>query len=437
MDFIKKHRLLPLSALTLAIAAGNASAGGFEKATLWDAKYSALAGAAVSSVDDSSAIFFNPAGLAFAESNDVALHLSPTFTEVNGPAAGDQTYVEGETNFVPSSGFTGLYKLNDKLTLGYGVYAAGGSSASYKNVTVGQSGAIPGPGGNSIPISPVTGDYSTKINVIEAGLGMAYRINNNWSVGGTYRITYATADINLLSATGSLGASVGYQDLSGTQYFGVRLGTMYRSDDNRFGWGMNFRSKVEIEADGDYKSTVGIGSGTTTNGKATAETQLPMQISTGVDYALTNDWTVFGEVTYSNYEAIDSIKFTSSDNTDLLVNQINTDWNDQYNIRIAGEYTGIDGWALRGGYILTTAVVPEELAAPTFSTPANAHTLTLGAGTSIMNDTVDLDFAAEYNYVNNDDVSGGGTATDSGTPAPGGKYRTSAYAFHVSAKYKF
>ncbi|OED41980.1 hypothetical protein ACH42_12760 [Endozoicomonas sp. (ex Bugula neritina AB1)] len=428
MNFIKKHQLLSVSTLALAIAASNATAGGFEKATLWDAKYSALAGAAVSSVDDSSAIFFNPAGLAFAESNDIALHLSPTFTKVNGPAGGSDTYIEGENNFVPSSGFTGLYKLNEKFTMGYGVYASGGASASYEGVTVGQ---------NIGPYSSKTGDYSTTISIVEAGLAMAYRINNNWSVGGTYRITYAAADINLMSATGPAGASIQYNDMSGFEYFGVRLGAMYRSDDNKFGWGINYRSEVSIDADGNYKADIGAPApiGGKTSGNVTASTMLPTQVSVGMDYAITHGWTIFNEVTWSNYENIDAIKFTGDDS--LPITHINTGWNNQINVRFAGEYTGIEGWALRGGYILTLPVVPEELAAPTFSTPANAHTITFGAGTTVMEGKVDLDFAAEYNYAKNEDVSGGGTQTNTGTKSPSGKYRTSAYAFHVSAKYKF
>ena len=429
MNFIKKHQLLNVSVLAMAITAGNATAGGFEKATLWDAKYSALAGAAVSSVDDSSAIFFNPAGLAFAESNDVAVHLSPTVTKVNGPAEGNDSYVEGTNNFVPASGFTGLFKLNDKFTLGYGVYASGGASASYDNITAGSQVTLPNPNAPLQPIqlNPVTGEYSTKISIVEAGLAMAYRINNNWSVGSTYRITYAAADINIVSATGPVGATIGYNDMSGFDYFGARLGTMYRSDNNRWGWGLNIRTGVDVEANGTTKYT--LGTGEAGSGNASTETSLPLQISTGLDYQLTKNWRLFNELTYSNYNDIEAIDFKTDAGTP--VTSITTKWNDQYNVRFAGEYTGIDGWALRGGYILTTGVVPEEYAAPTFSTPAVAHTVTFGAGTTLMDGKVDLDMAAEYNYAKNENVVGSIVAT------PNGKYRTSAYAMHVSAKYKF
>ena len=424
----RQRGLFFVSSLAMAVAAGNAIAGGFEKATLWDAKYSALAGAAVSSVDDSSAIFFNPAGLAFAESNDIAVHLSPTVTQAWGPATGikDET-IKGEKNFAPAGGFTGLYKLNDKFTMGYGVYATGGAAASFKDVEVGS-------------VFKKKGDYSTEISIIEAGLGLAYRINNNWSVGGTYRLTYAMADINMMSSAmgGLVGGSVGYNDMSGLNTFGVRLGTMYRSDDNRFGWGLNYRSEVKVEADGKARYENGA-QGTVYKGKdAIAKTSLPMQLSTGVDYRVAENWTLFGEVTFTEYSTNDSIDFKSDDLGDALyIKTINTNWEDQYNYRIAAEYTGIEGWALRGGYVYTTAVVPEEYAAPTFSTPAIAHTFTVGAGTTLMDGKVELDMAAEYNTVKNNDVKGGGEVTNTGSTSTPGKYETQAYAVHMTLKYKF
>ena len=463
MSFVLRRKAFLVSSLALAVTAGNAVAGGFEKATMWDAKYSALGGAAVSSVNNSSAIFFNPAGLAFADSNDLALHGSPTWTQASGPVDGEN-FTKGERGFSPAGGFTGLFQLNDRFTMGYGIYAAGGASASYNDITVGDDISIDIPDwadGGSIDINSVTGDYSTKIQIVEAGLALAYQINNNWSVGGTYRLTYATADINMVSASDvdirilgqtiakpSVGAKVGYNDMSGWNHFGVRLGAMYQADSGRWGWGINFRSEVGAEVDGKASYLNGIGSGYD-RVDATAKTALPMQISTGIHYHLTNDWTVFGEATYSEYSNNEQIKFSSPDE-DLAITSIHTNWDDQYNFRIGTEYTGIDGWALRGGYVYTTAVVPEKYAAPTFSTPASAHTFTFGAGTTLLNGQVDLDFAAEYNMAKNSNVKGGGKMTDDkiaslpgidveipGTTSAAGKYESNAYSLHVTARYKF
>ena len=421
----RQGRLFVLSSLAFAVFTGNAVAGGFEKATMWDAKYAALAGAAVSSVNTSSAVFYNPAGLARLEGNEIALNVSPTFVQTNGPAAGSGTYMKGERNFVPNAGLTGAYHLNDRLVMGYGFYGAGGSSTSYEGVTVGSD-------------APMTGKYSTDIKVFEAGLALAYQIDDNWSVGGTYRLTYAQADINLASAApgGTFGALVGYNDLSGFNAFGVRLGAMYRSDDNRWGWGLNYRSDVSIEADGEASTYVANNPFHIPGIAATAETALPTQISTGVDYSLNDDWKLFGEATWTKYSDIEAIKFSSNEGT-LLVNKIIANWDDQWNFRFATEYTGIENWALRAGYIYTTAVTPEEYAAPTFSTPAGAHSFTMGAGTTLMGGKLGLDLGAEYNFAENDTVKGGGVVTNTGTTASSGKYDTNAFALHATLRYKF
>lgn len=421
----RQSRLFVISSLAFPFFTGNAVAGGFEKATMWDAQYAALGGAAVSSVNTSSAVFYNPAGLARIESNDFTLHASPTFTQTNGPAEGSETYVKGEKNFAPNGGMTGAFRLNEKLVMGYGFYGSGGSSAGYEDVTVG--GSVPLLGDASM-----TGEYSTDIKIMEAGLALAYQINNNWSIGGTYRLSYAQADINLASSIIGVGALVGYNDLSGFNAFGVRLGTMYRSDDNRWGWGLNYRSDVSIEADGEASFASGLparladplGLPSYSGVDATAETALPTQISTGVDYSLNDDWKLFSEVTWTEYSSIDAIKFVS-DEQSLMVESINANWDDQWNFRFATEYTGIENWALRAGYIHTTAVTPEEYAAPTFSTPAGAHTITMGAGTTLMGGKVAFDMGAEYNFAENATVEGGGDLTDR-IKSYSGKYDTNA-----------
>lgn len=160
-----------------------------------------------------------------------------------------------------------------------------------------------------------------------------------------------------------------------------------------------------------------------------------MQISTGFDYALNRHWTAFTEITFTNYSSVEEIKFNSDENI-LVDDGLNTDWNDQWNFRLATEYAGIDGWALRAGYVYTTAVVPEEYAAPTFSTPGIAHTYTVGAGTSFLNNKLDLDLAAECNRVKNTDVEGSGNLIATTTSAPG-RYDSKAIAVHASLRYKF
>ena len=133
-----KNNTYKVSCFILSLAAASHAHARYEAVYLWNAEYAGNGGAAVSSVDDSSALYFNPAGLAFAQKNDIALHISPLLTWVDGPAEGSDSYKKGKTLFSPIGGGTGLYHINDRLTLGYGMYAVGGLAALYKDVTLGE-----------------------------------------------------------------------------------------------------------------------------------------------------------------------------------------------------------------------------------------------------------------------------------------------------------
>ena len=397
MSNVLRRKAFLISSLALAIGAGNAVAGGFEKATMWDAKYSALGGAAASSVNNSSAMFFNPAGLAFVESNDISLHFSPTIVQANGPANGSD-YTKGEKVFTPNGGFTGAYRLNDDFVLGYGVYGTGGAAAKYRDVTVGNLG------GGFLPNTSVTGTYSTDIKIVEAAVGLGYRINNNWSVGGTYRFTYAYADINMLSSLAGVGADLGYNDMDGTNAFSVRLGAMYRSDDDRWGWGINYRSEVEVKADGKASFRHGAGENAPlvppmySGHDVTAKTALPMQISTGADYLLNNDWRLFGEATYTNYSTIEDIQFDSREG--VLVDKLNTNWNDQWNFRIGTVNTTV--W--KAGLCVPVTFTQQPLFQKSMPLRPSQHQLVLipllwVQEPAFLQDKLLFDIAAEYNHI--------------------------------------
>ena len=99
---------------------------------------------------------------------------------------------------------------------------------------------------------------------------------------------------------------------------------MYRSDDNRWGWGINYRSEILVKAEGKANllmpQTACSRYSRYSDIDAKASTALPMQISTGVDYRLNEDLTLFGEVTFSKYSTNKSIPF-ESDEQALAVNR--------------------------------------------------------------------------------------------------------------------
>ena len=270
---------------------------------------------------------------------------------------------------------------------------------------------------------------------MEGALGLGYQLNNNWSLGASYRFTYTEADLSMLDAMGNLGLEIKYQSMTGTNAFGYRLGAMYRSDDDRFGWGIHYRSGVDLEAEGKTSYNNGANAGTYEGKNVTVKTELPQQVSTGAHFRIQPELTMFTELSWTNYKAVESIDFTSNDTT-LAVDSLNTQWQDMYIVRFGAEYTGISDWALRTGYIYATPSVKEEYAAPTFATPDTMHTFALGAGTTFMEGKLKLDTALQYSYASIKGVKGGGQLSPAST-SPSGNYKSGGISLHTSLIYSF
>jgi len=124
-----------ITTATMLLVAGTAVAGGFN---IYEAgaKATALGGAFTATADDGSAIFYNPAGLAFLEGSAVDLNLMPIvpsaeFTSARMP---DGTYATGKTTErtfpIPGAYY---YKNTGEFTYGIGLYAPFGLGVQWQN----------------------------------------------------------------------------------------------------------------------------------------------------------------------------------------------------------------------------------------------------------------------------------------------------------------
>ena len=124
-----------LTCAACLLVAGGAWAGGF---SIYEAgaRATAMGGAFTATADDGSAMFYNPAGLAFLQGTALDLNVSPVmphakFTGAVGP---DGNYATGETedNVYPAPG-TYFYRNNGNFTWGVGVYAPFGLGVEWKD----------------------------------------------------------------------------------------------------------------------------------------------------------------------------------------------------------------------------------------------------------------------------------------------------------------
>lgn len=421
-------KLLSIAAITLGLSCGSAMAAGFEKTVMWSGEWTGVAGAATGAVEGGDSLFFNPAGLVHGEDKELSFNFSPLFTHVQGAQTENDESIDSEKEMRPVFGFTSKMKINEDFAVGAGLYVSGGSGAGFDNVKY-------------TGFEAYKPNVMSKVQIVELGLGGAYKIDKNFSVGATYRITMAQADLASAAKNDAGTALLGLEltDLTGYDYSTFRLGAQYRSDDKSWGLGVNYRSELFIDAEGDAKGKISLGGAAPldmTGSKATAETYLPQQINIGGFYKYTPKSTIFLEYGWTEYSKNKEIKLggdlslpAAAGGTNVLEgNTVVQNWHNMNIIRI-GNATEIGSGILRVGYAYTSQVTNSDAAAITYSAPGAGHTFAFGGGRKYLGDRLLVDGALEYSY-----SEGRGTKEDVDVS---GDYESSGVAAHLSAKYLF
>ncbi|MEZ4814478.1 MAG: outer membrane protein transport protein [Bdellovibrionota bacterium] len=401
-----------------AFAASAVNAAGFEKNVLWSGKYQGYAGAAASSVDDSEAMFFNPAGLASVEGKgDIHLNFSPTFSKFSGPVSPTQGDKDSKDGFSPVGALTSAYRLNDRFVLGAGVFVSGGTNTTYEGINAG--GLI------------TSGEAESTLRILDFTVGAATKVTNEFSLGVAWRMTYATA---ALSSVINPNVQLKLKDLSALDFASFRAGAQYRTEG--FGLGLSVRTPVKMSLEGDAE----LSGSPTFAGKykdATVAAEFPFLIALGGDYQIAPKWKLFSEVSWANYAANQKLDITATAPgnptagailSGVSAADIKLKWKDQWVARLGTEWQALENWAFRAGYAFTSQVTSKDYAKATLSPPGIGHTFTLGTGTQFGAFKTDLAF--DYSMVDGD-------GQDLGAISPAGSYTTRAYAAHLGVAYNY
>lgn len=397
-------RLLVVASLFTLVSV-SAFAGGYEKAIMTSAKYGGVGGAATAIVNDAESLYFNPAGLAAIDGLTATGNFDPTLSKFKGPFnTTTATSVESDQSFSPVFSAVAGLKPIDKLGIGLGAYVAGATKAVYSGVDVGL---------------PQKADVVSDLNVVEFALGGGYELLDGLRLGAAWRLSMVKARLATVSGTSNLDID----NLSTTSASGARLGVQYGPRGSSWGLGAHWRTQVPFTATGTATSK-SLTSGATINlGDGSATNVFPHQVSVGGFYDVTpKTWRLVAEWTWTEYLRDDFLEINiATGRTGITQN-----WQNQSNYRLGSEYM-LGDWALRGGYVLTTQVVPKDKARPTFSSPGLGHTIALGAGTKFMGGMLGVNAALEYSFA-------GGTV-DPNDGGIAGDYTSSAMVAHVGVTY--
>lgn len=446
--------------IALLLASVSSNGAGFEKAVLWGAKYSGVAGVAAPGIKGSDSIYYNPAGLVnSSEFGEFVFNLSQSSSTVKGPVVPSSnvllagptvssfTYAEKKetsnngASIIP--GVTYSMKLTDSLSLGLGYYAVGGVKANYEDV-------------DFAPRS-FKAKVSSDVVITEFAAGLGYKVSDSFRLGAALRYTMTNASFNSMGYTTSASGvaaitALEVKDIKAAQLDSVRLGAQYDlSESVKLGFTLRTETKLNGTGKASGKANAcgaAVVSGVTNpcaavvdlniaEVDAKVETSLPMALGLSTEIKLSEAWKFFGEYVFTQYSKIEKVVVDGTitvGSTSAEITDIDLKWKDQHNLKLAGEYTGIS-WPVRFGYVWTSQVSNTEYARASFTPPGAASTYTLGTGHEFQAGSQPMEFNLAVDYTT---VSGSASDTpENSLNSPKGSYDATALGIHTGLSYKF
>ena len=291
--------------------------------------------------EDASTIYFNPAAMTELERAEALVggHLLIPRSELTdtgsqylagGAPAGPILGGDGGNPYDPTlvpNGFVAAPFLDDKLWLGVGVTAPFGLANEYDRDWFGRYDSI-----------------ETELTTINIQPSLAYRINEQWSVGGGIDIQYA--DARLTSAAAIVpNIADALVELEGDDWsVGFNLGVLFKPlPTTRIG--LHYRSEMNHELEGDYTESSPFTPTTTSGGKA--ELKLPSILEFGIAHELTPKLTLLGEFTWYGWDNFDTILIEVENGAPIDVRQ---EYRNSYAVAVGAQYAVDDNWTVRAGF---------------------------------------------------------------------------------------
>jgi long-chain fatty acid transport protein len=369
--------------LGVSVPSRPAGAAGF---SLFEQSARALgfAGAFTARVDDPSAIFFNPAGLARIDGD--RLLISPNlidykveFSGVN-PSPGFGVEEQTESRVFPLASAYYARPLGAEVTGGLGIYSPFGLTVDWDEEDAYSGRFIS-------TLSKVTPFYVSPT--------VAVALSPHWQVGAgaslvVSRVELArhlaaynpfddrTEDIGEVRLTSDWSLGAGWQ-----------LGAQFRPA-GRWQLGATYRSRVTIDYEGDADFTqrntgnplfdAAVAADFPPDQRAATSFALPAQASLGIGFQASPAWALEGDLNYTGWKAFDRLVIEFEDTPSRNVS-ISQDWKSVLHARTGFEYRADadSRWAWRGGYYFDRSPQPTEGVGPLLP-DMDRHGFTGGVG---------------------------------------------------------
>jgi long-chain fatty acid transport protein len=412
------------------------------------AKAMGMANAFVAQADDPSAVFYNPAGIAFSEGTAVSLGV----TIINVP----ETEFTGTTKLGDSSPGLGVdqpgnAKARDDIFFPPNFYMTSSKADSPWAFGIGVGSLFPlakrwdttSPFRDEIKeiaIKPIninpTVAYRIDSLKLAVAVGVNYTYADVWLEKSAVRDAYA---LGLASRRGDVAIQLGELELEADgDGWGYNAGLLWKPSE-RLSVGISYRSEIELDFDGDadyqithigseiYSSPLNPAPYTEMVYSTGAKTEitLPDMWSFGVAVKPVDKLTVEFDADRFGWSSYDSLDIYFDENTVLPDSLNRKDWNDVWAYRVGMQYELTDALDLRLGYARDNNPIPNDTIGPELP-DADRNNYTFGFG--YKGERAEFDFA--YMWVDFDD-------RDVDNDIQTGTYESDAYLFAANPTYFF
>ena len=413
------------------------ASGGYDKHALWSARSIALGGAVASSVSQSEALLFNPAGISGKE---LSVHYAGYWGYLKSPLnSSNSTRTTDDPVFVPA--LVGSFQLTDKLALGFGYYGVAGLDIAYKDVNYGRVDSA---------LQNYNKDYYANLAVAEYSLGVSYKLNELLRFGFALRgqsVKGAFQQSQIIRDSGSnavLGVQTAkFSDLEDSKLGSYRAGIQFMDESKTWGLGATYRSVVKFDAEGKLSGEFAGGTASGSGGVITpsvgsdaiVSAQLPQKFDLDGHYHINANNTLFLGYTWIEYKLSSKLGIKGTlDGTPVA--DVNQYWHNMHEYKLGFENRSFEFAAYRFGYALTSQVTNAKYSSANSATPGNFHHFSFGLGKNIT-ERLSFDGALEYYYSVG---RGKSEASDNGTVAVnsvGGNSMSEVYGVVAGLKYQY
>jgi len=320
----------------------------------------AMGGAFVALANNSSAVFHNPAGIAFLEGTQISVgttlifptaSLSMPNIDLVNPAY-PESYDQVSQVFYPST-FYITHKITDRIVAGFGFFSPYG---------LGTEWADP----ENFPLKYLATKDDMKTFFLNPTI--AFKLNGNLSVGLGASYIYSTLALDLVYRQ-DLGPPLGYVDIpislesaSGSGW-GLNAGALYRGE--KFSFGFNWRGGFSIDYEGDLSLDVSaIPIPFPDTGTASTSFSFPHVLGVGAAFNLTDILILTADIHYILWSSYEEIAVDVEGIPGVDFEPVEENWKDSFVFRGGLQYMVSENFALRAGFLYDQTPQPVDTMDP-------------------------------------------------------------------------